>query len=1163
MRLKRLDIHRLPGIDQPFTIQPSGAGVHVIFGPNAIGKSSICRAVEWLYWMDRGPSERTAIAGEFEVAGKTWRAEREGSRVRWQCRGERLEPPPIPPSHNRHCFFLRLRDLIDPSLEGTQDIASDIRRQMFGGFDLERVKESLSRGVRSQHGRREQREYRAAERAVQEAEGRQSALQRRADRLDALGAELEALETNARRVPSIDRALGLADRVEELAVLKRELAALPNAFESLSGAEDKEIAELQERIDEYDNRVRDTDAELEAARNDLRNSRLTDALSEADIAIWRQRADELGRIELKLQAAANDFTASEMELAAALSAIGGADVAAAALDLDSHARLFASLRAAEDHRTKKSAIEWRLRLLESIAKVDDDDRLLEELRGAAVALRSWLRAPAPETSADRIRARRMWILLAVGLSVAGAGLAVLADPRFGFLLAAALGVMVPVLLIRSPQASAEARRRAEKEFESAGIEAPDSWDVPSVESRLRGLGREIAAVDARRQRARDRDVDRQTLISDLEGLATEEATLNEWRETLRKSLNLEALLPDAELVDAARALDQLRSAQRSFEGAKGRHEELEAVCTRLCSSIAGFLEECGEKRPEDAASAREYLGSLADRNARLIDGGSRERRAAKQREEALADRGSARDAIQRIFALASLGDGDMPALRALLDQLPGFRDLNGRAASLESQIQLDRDELARAGESELTGIDRSSLERLKRSLSTGAAEAAELRDEIAKINALVNTAKRENSLQEQMVLRERARAELQDRRDEALFARAGAFLVDDIETEYEQSQMPRVFQRARGHFNAFARHGYELRLGSDARKPRLTAVDLACGEERELDELSDGTRAQLLLAARLAFAEEVEQGIALPLFLDEALDHSDPDRFKAIVGSLGDIAESRERQIFVLTSDPADIGRVEAALAGENRGIGDRIDLGKIRTGIASADPKNLTVPKGQPVPAPGPMSSEEYGAALCVPRFAPTRGSSGQHFFYLLWDNLELLHRFLGHGIEWAGQWKVVFGTDLASRLCSGSVTSEEVSQRVDLLEVFCALWSVGRGRPVDRDAILGSGAVSVRYLDSVVTIANDLGGDAAQLLLALRSKEDSRLKGFRGSAADELEKHLRDAGFLDDRPGHSGRELQLRALASPAANDLPDGVASESVRRWGSWAERMSPDG
>ena len=46
MKLKRLTVNRLPGIDRPFEIKPAGAGFHVVFGPNGIGKSSICRAVE-------------------------------------------------------------------------------------------------------------------------------------------------------------------------------------------------------------------------------------------------------------------------------------------------------------------------------------------------------------------------------------------------------------------------------------------------------------------------------------------------------------------------------------------------------------------------------------------------------------------------------------------------------------------------------------------------------------------------------------------------------------------------------------------------------------------------------------------------------------------------------------------------------------------------------------------------------------------------------------------------------------------------------------------------------------------------------------------------------------------------------------------------------------
>ena len=59
MRLTRLRIDRLPGIDEPYEITAEGPGVHVVFGPNAVGKSSICRAVAALYWEDVRSGERT------------------------------------------------------------------------------------------------------------------------------------------------------------------------------------------------------------------------------------------------------------------------------------------------------------------------------------------------------------------------------------------------------------------------------------------------------------------------------------------------------------------------------------------------------------------------------------------------------------------------------------------------------------------------------------------------------------------------------------------------------------------------------------------------------------------------------------------------------------------------------------------------------------------------------------------------------------------------------------------------------------------------------------------------------------------------------------------------------------------------------------------------
>ena len=1164
MRLKRLTIDRLPGIDQPFHIESASTGVHIVFGPNAIGKSSICRAVEALYWNDRGPTERTLITGQFELDGETWWAERDGPRLRWRCGGEDRVPPGIPASHNHRCFFLRLQDLIDPSLNGTQDIASEIRRQMSGGFDLDRIVEVLFSKLSRRHGRRQRDEFNGAMRAVQEAEGKHLSLQRRAEELETLEMQLKASSSGARRLPSLDRAVGLAGRTREHADVVEVIAALPGALANLTGQEVEQIERLQAGINKLNERGHVLKSERDAARDAKCDSRLPAKVNKSELAVWRQRAEELGRIELELQTARTHRGECRKEFKAALSALGGSDMDEVTLAVGEHSRLFEFLRAAEEHRAEKSAIGWRLRLLAHIEQSEDGQSHLEDLRSAVDTLRRWLRAPEPETLRDRLGARRSWILLAVAMAGVGAGLAVFVDPRFGLLLAAGAGLLVPVILLRGSTPALDVRADVEGAFARLDVEAPGAWDVGSVESRLRNLEVEVASIDSRLQRARDRDVDRQNLNSQLNGLVEVEASLDEWRKSLLESLNLDSMPLDAELVDLTRSLDQLRTTRIKYEGAASRVDDLEATHARLLSDMTDVLQRHGEPLPEDATTAKVYLGNLSDRNGQLVKALGDERQAEAQLEQVTADRDSALDSIRQVYAEACLHDGDLPGLTALLKLLPQYREMKEKATRLEGQIALDRDELERAGEAELADCDRTTLDRMVHDLSAAAGEADKLRGEIADINAQVNEAKRGSSLQDLIARREQARRELQDRRDEALFAEAGKFLVDAVEQEYEQNQMPRLFERACGYFSCFTHHGYELRLGRDTKSPRLFAVDLRSGEDRELDELSDGTRAQLLLAARMAFAEEVEQGRTLPLFLDEALDQSDPARFEAIARSLGRIANDQGRQIFYLTRDPLDKDRIRHALDAENCVVAAEIDLGLIRSGAASVtEPTTLQIPPGPVIPAPDGASAEQYGVALGVPAFAPALGYAHQHFFYVLSDDLELLHALLAHGIEQTGQWQTVSGTLLADRLGSRSKTSQQIESRVSLLEVFCEAWSQGRGRVVDRDVLVQSGALSERYLDDVVAIAGELRGDPDELLAVLLERRDSRLRAFRQSSADALEEYLRDSGHLDDRPVLGESDLRLRALTSPAANELPDGVAGACLCRWWTWAVKMYDSG
>lgn len=72
------------------------------------------------------------------------------------------------------------------------------------------------------------------------------------------------------------------------------------------------------------------------------------------------------------------------------------------------------------------------------------------------------------------------------------------------------------------------------------------------------------------------------------------------------------------------------------------------------------------------------------------------------------------------------------------------------------------------------------------------------------------------------------------------------------------------------------------------------------GQSEALEILSGGTREQVAILTRLAFARLfAASGRSVPVILDDALVHSDDDRIEAMFDALHRIA--REQQILVLT----------------------------------------------------------------------------------------------------------------------------------------------------------------------------------------------------------------------------------------------------------------------
>ena len=117
-----------------------------------------------------------------------------------------------------------------------------------------------------------------------------------------------------------------------------------------------------------------------------------------------------------------------------------------------------------------------------------------------------------------------------------------------------------------------------------------------------------------------------------------------------------------------------------------------------------------------------------------------------------------------------------------------------------------------------------------------------------------------------------------------------------------------------------------------------------------------------------------------------------------------------------------------------------------------------------------------------------------------------------------------------------------------------------IRRLKELERENLRLKKLLAERVLDNVVEIANELGGDSEKLLDALRSREDKRLRGFRSNSLEKLERYMREYGYVDEHPILEEEELRLLALASPAATNLPEGIADECLNRWWTLAKRAS---
>ncbi len=1136
MKLERLDIHHLPGLDGPVSIRFEPKAINFITGPNASGKSSIVRAVRALLYPDQSPGF-CHLQARWLIGEEALDCERHGEQVSWLKDGQAAPPPPLPGNESVGAFLISSEDLVRFG-DTEAHIAGQIRTLLAGGFDLD----TLLSGAPLQIPPRPQgraRELARLSLQIDEKQAEYADLQDKLDTLDELQHELAATGDAAGELRACEDALAMADALSARTALEHTL------IEEFDGGMDRLRGDEIDRIEQIDEQIAQRRKELNLENQTLAQAetRLAEIGNvdpeqlEAVQAGLAEQRDQLGALEQRIEKHVGELERAIQEQQAVSRRLGsGTSREQPELPLAELEKFERQVDRILDQREKVRGISADLARLhvpraEALASVD-------ALRQARDALVDWLK---------HARLSELEGLLWGGLSLTAAVAAWrLLGPReldpvgeliLLILIAVGLPLSLLVRFIQRYRFLGQARTR----YLSTEIEEPLGWSESEVEARLERLEEELEA-------STHRHVQQKRAGELHERLNDERAHFEEARARLEaqaQGLGLEHdarletgfLLWARQLHDWQRADSSVRRHRHELDQARAAHETGRGHAAELMQNHG--IEADARLSSKTLSGVLHQLVPRMRTNAELHN---RIQASRRRQGEIKADIEGLTERQDQIFTQAGIKPGDRNTLAQRCARLKEWqrleqqrRDLGMEVARLELKLERHRDLLKQAREQQ-----RDELDRRQQGLAAQVERRDELNRRIATLRTRHDELLRRRELTALSGKYETQRQTLSEELERHLLANAGQALVEDVRIAHQAENEPAALSRATAWLERFTRHRYRLRFRGD----RFEVFDARSERIRPLAELSTASRAQLLLALRLAWIEQAEQHReSLPVFMDEVLTTSDPDRYRLVVESIQEISRSG-RQMFYLTAQSG-----EAAAWSEWAGDGHKphvIDMAEVRRG--QIEPLKLSMPSAEhrrrDVPDPGKFSPEDWARQAGIGPINPWLGTGMVEVFHLLHDRLELAASLirveLGRVGELGGYLERVGATD---RLLEPEQI-QLLKQRCTATALILDDWRARHNRPVDAAALATFGQISEAFMERVVELLDEVGGQPDALLEALR---EGRVSRFRTDTSDALEQWLRESHYLSAR-----REAAAMSAAELAHRSGLEPETAAKLREW-----------
>ncbi len=1123
VQIETLDIVRAPGFEtNGFSVDELSSGINLIHGPNAAGKTTTAESIEKMLWPDAADTSEQLV-GHLSMNGERWRVDVSNGTAEYQRNGQEAGPPTLPSQEHRDRYRLCLHDLMQQETRN-ESFAETIERESAGGFDIAAAHDEL--GYKDSPITRNKGEYQTATRAVEawrekrrEAEG----LEEERSRLTRLRDELEDAKQARAEKTALNQAITYCEAKTAFEKAKDERDAFPDVLERVDGDEFEQVETLDDEIREWKAEKTDAEKAREDAEDALDEAALPDdGVPDGKVTGLKKRRDDLDDAESRKRSLGEELEAAKETRRNARTDIPLDVEQADLIDLDPGAWAEVS-EFARHAQTVHAEQEFQQSVSQWVENEDPPEEDLQALKRGSKALEEWL-ITVPETgvASDGDAAFRIGVASALIVSIAGITLGVLVNPILFAVVLLGIGLFAYGYHQRQDTETVDDGRTTHRNsFEQTGLASPESWTEAAVRDRLIEIYDAIAEyeiIDERRQK-------RDTLL-DKNDLEEKQQALAEKREELEEKLGT---APDATDIELAVIVRRVLDWQRAHDAVVGLEKELETVAENLSdarNALQNELAAFGYEDIEDSADAAEAVRDLEHRKSKHENATRDLDDAVETIETAEQKISEAQEQRDQVFTTLELDPGDRTGLQALCDQIDEYEQAKKDVERAKAVVEQEEAELEGqiAYEPELKDRDLQQLKRELREVEDTANRHDEIQKRIADIEAKIREAKTDTEVEDAIAEKDRALDTLREQLDADQSAMVGDVLVNHVQDVAVEANRPAVFRRANELLATITYGRYELDLVEGEQTFR--AFDTATQKGYALDELSSGTRVQVLLAVRLAFVEQQEHGAKLPIVLDETLANTDDLRAEVIIDSLIELARDG-RQIFYFSAQGDEVAKWHDALE-DSEVDWTTIDLADVRELDGTVQVPDLdTIDSVRPdPPSTTGHDHESYGELLDVPPFNPYNGAGTAHLWYLV-EDIDVLHDLLEIGVDRVGQLENLLDRGRNEFVPADAETLETIQQNAAALDEFAQCWQIGRGDPVDRDVLEASGAISETFIDRVTELAAELGGDGKQLVEALHAREVDR---FRGDKADELDDYLQENGYIVSRDPLDDDELSLR---------------------------------